>query len=72
MSVKDKVLNILKDEGLDLAEDAAEKVVKAGFKIGKLLISESENKVDDLLLPLFDLVEPRVLELVDKIDGEKG
>lgn len=64
---KNVVLEELKKEGLDLAEDTVAGVVKAVFRaIPRLLPATLAPVVAGVLLA----VEPTVLSLVDKIDGE--
>lgn len=69
---KARVVEILKEEGMDLGEEMACVAIKAVFKALPRFIVESENKYDDMLLPVLGLVEPKVLELADKIDGQVG
>lgn len=60
----------LKDNGLDVAEDAAVVVVNTVFDWAAEEAVKSENKYDDLLLAVLPVVKSQVLGLVDKIDGE--
>lgn len=62
----------LKAEGLDVAEDTAVAAVKAVFKVMPKVFVASENKFDDLLVPVLGVLEPKVMELLDKIDGKEG
>jgi len=61
---------ILKEEGLEIAEDTVAAMVKATFRILPLLAKKTSNKYDDLLIPVLAVIEPKVLEMVDKIDGK--
>jgi hypothetical protein len=72
MDLKKIIVEELKSEGVEIAEDVAIRVLKASLKVAKKVVAESENKVDDLLLPLLGLVEPKLLEALDKIDGHVG
>lgn len=63
---------ILKKHGLDIAEDAVAMTVRAIFKAIPEIVIATPNKVDDLLVPLITILEPQVLALVDKIDGQEG
>lgn len=72
MSAKSMIKEELKEAGLNIAEEAAIDAVKALFKILPKLAMASENKYDDLLIPVLGVVEPKVLEMLDKIDGEEG
>jgi hypothetical protein len=69
---KAKLAEILKQNGLDLAEDTAKMAVKAVFKVLPEIVKETENKMDDILIPLISVVEKPVMELLDKIDGQEG
>lgn len=64
--------DLLKEQGLDLAEDVAKKLAEALFVYVEKKAIESENKYDDLLLAVLPKVKPLVLDLLDKIDGEVG
>ena len=68
----EKLKEKLKEKGLDLAEDVAEDVVSAVFETAEEVIKETPNKIDDMFLGILGLAKPRVLDLVDKIDGEVG
>ena len=62
----------LKDSGLDLAEDAAGDVLRCVFSWVKESAILSENKMDDMIVPLMLPVEAYIMSLVDKIDGKEG
>lgn len=62
----------LKDEGMDVAEDAAKAVTKAVLDWVKESAKLSESTLDDLLVPVVELAEPHILKELDKIDGEEG
>ena len=70
----DKTLlkDILKAQGLDLAEDAVALVVKGVLKSLPAIVTATENKFDDMLIPLLAVVEPQLMKLIDKIDGQEG
>ena len=62
----------LKEKGLDLAEDAAGIVLDATMDwLGESAI-KSENKIDDILVPLLMAVKPYIKDQIDKIDGKEG
>ena len=67
---KKEITNILKEEGLDVAEDAAVMAVKAAMKIIALLVPKVSNGLGALILPMLTYVEPLILEQIDKIDGK--
>lgn len=72
INLKKIIVDELKKEGKDIAEDAVASVVKALFKAVPKVVLATENKIDDLLVPMLGIIEPKVLEFVDKIDGEVG
>lgn len=70
MDAKQLLLEELKKEGLDLAEDAAVSAVKAVFKALPKFFMATENKYDDMLIAILPIVEPAVVKALDKIDGK--
>lgn len=67
---KTEVVEVLKTEGLDVAEDMAVNAVKAAFKILILLAPKVSQTAGAIIAPMLAVLEPRILELLDKIDGE--
>lgn len=61
----------MKDKGLDMAEDAAAIAAEAVLDWAKDSIELTENKVDDIVLPFLPMVETKIKELIDTIDGKK-
>lgn len=72
MDLKEMIKEEFKKSGLDIAEDAAVAAVKAVFSIIPKVIIATENKYDDLLLAVLPIIEPKILEMLDKIDGQEG
>lgn len=72
MSAKEVLVAELKKEGLDIAEDAAISAVKAVFKSLPAFFAATENKYDDMVVGLLPVIEPQIIMLLDKIDGEEG
>lgn len=69
--MEEKKLDI-KEIGLDLAEDVLKMAIKRVVRpYAEQYIQESENKIDDIILPFVGQLEAALLEMVDKIDGEK-
>ena len=66
-----KLVEKLKEEGLDIAEDVAVKIVKISFDWVEEEIA-NDGKLDwkDMLLPLFGTIKKFLFGLIDKIDGE--
>jgi hypothetical protein len=72
----ENIKKILKEElavaGLDIAEEAAVKAFKAVMKAAPKIAAETATGVDDLLVQVLPFVEPKVLALLDGIDGQVG
>lgn len=70
MTFKEIVVKEFKEHGLEIAEDMAEVAVKGVFTACKEVIRETPTKIDDMTLPLVELVEKKALSFIDSIDGE--
>lgn len=64
------LLRELKKQGLNVGEEGAKAVVRAVFKALPKFVAETENKVDDVLVVVLPVIEPHVIKLLDRIDGE--
>lgn len=67
-----ELVKILKDKGVDVAEEAALQVyesVKAWIVESAQL---STNPYDDLMVPFVSTLDKAVLPQIDKIDGKVG
>ncbi len=63
----------IKKAGLSIAEDTVKAVIKDIVKpFAADYIAQSENQIDDILLPFLDQLEAALVNLADKIDGEAG
>ena len=69
---KKELKEILKEQGLDLAEETVTTVVKGVLKALPAIVTATENKIDDLAIPILLVLEPVLLSYVDKIDGKEG
>jgi len=69
---KAKLKEILKEEGLDLAEETVSLAVKAVFNALPKIAKETENTIDDALVGIIEVLKPTVNAWIDKIDGEVG
>lgn len=67
-----ELVELLKDKGLDVAEDAAVVLLESVFDWVQASAIKSENKVDDIVAGLLPAIKPYVLEQIDKIDGKVG
>lgn len=68
--IKKMIVDHFKAEGLDIAEEAAVALVKSAFKLIPAIALATENKIDDMFVPALGIIEPKVIELLDGIDGE--
>lgn len=68
--LKKELVLELKKLGIELGEEAAIKLVQIAFRMMPKILAQTENKTDDLLIPLLALVEPKIIELLEKIDGK--
>lgn len=73
LSIKDEIKSIVvaacKEQGLVIAEETAVKLVKVIFKVFPDIFRATKNPFDDLLIPLLAVIEPKVVDMLDKIDG---
>ena len=69
---KSELVAILKKNGLEVGEEIAMLAVRSVFKAIPEIVLATENKYDDMLVPLLGVVEKPVMALLDQIDGEIG
>ena len=62
------LLEILKSQGLEVAEESAKVIIKATFQWLKESAEISENKYDDLAVVLYPQLEKYALEQAEKIN----
>lgn len=62
------LIEFIKLEGLEVAEDGAEAIYKGFKKWAQESALISENKIDDVIAPFFGHLDPIVLPLIDKIN----
>lgn len=68
--MKDETKQELKELGLDGLENVTKDAVDLVFKALEVIIKDSENKIDDIILPTLPILKEKLLLLVDKIDGK--
>lgn len=61
---------ILKEQGLNVSEEVAMETVRAVFKALPIIAAVTENKYDDMLVPIISIIQTPLLEIIDKLDGE--
>lgn len=62
----------LKNNGLDVAEDLAKVLVEGVLSWVEKSVVLSESKYDDFAIPVIAALKPFVLKEIDKIDGKEG
>ena len=73
IELKTELVTLAKAKGLDIAEDAAGKLVEVAFDVVEMVIAKSENTYDDMIFAAVKgKAKEMVKELVDKIDGQVG
>lgn len=70
--ILEMIVNEFKSEGIEIAEDVALRAAKVGFGLAKKIVTATPNSIDDILLPVIGIVEPKVYEWIDKLDGQVG
>ena len=63
-----RLLEIAKEEGLELLEDSAESLYNSLKRWLKESAPLSENKIDDVIAPFLDQLDALVLPQIDKIN----
>lgn len=66
--MKEKLMQLAKDRGLDIAEETLENLCHLGVDIVEVLVKETETPIDDMV---FASVEAKAREAIDKIDLDK-
>jgi N-acetylmuramoyl-L-alanine amidase len=74
MENKNLIVEELKKEGLDLAEDTVVRIIRVMFKTIPIILANSSNPfvkgLSTIAVPVLSAVEKPLLGLVDKMDGE--
>lgn len=70
--IKKIIVEEFKAEGLEIAEDVAIRLTKVAFRVIPKVVTATETKIDDLLVPVLAVIEPQVMKALDKIDGKEG
>ena len=64
---KERLLELLKEQGLPVVEDAADKALESVFQWLEESAKESKTPLDDLLLPVYAIVRQKIREKIDEI-----
>jgi len=70
--IKKMIMEKLKEQGLEIAEDTAISCAKVVLDLIPMIVLKTENKFDDMLVPILEVVKPKIFDLLDKIDGKEG
>ena len=65
MEIKEKVLELAKLLGLEIAESAVKELAFLSLDVLKLVVKESENVIDDVVLAS---LEGKIKEMIEGID----
>ncbi len=68
MSMMDLMVDELKKEGLEIAEESVRMICKAMFRVIPKVVMASENKLDDMVVVVLPILEPMVMDLIDNIN----
>ena len=66
--MKEETKKALKEVGLESLENVTKEAVEDIFKCLEIIIKDSDNKIDDMILPALPVLKEKLLILVDKID----
>lgn len=70
---KEELIQLAKDKGLDIAEDALQSLGELALEIVGKLIEQSENQYDDMIFAAVKgKAEEELKKLIDKLDGKEG
>lgn len=69
---KKEIIDTLKENGLDVAEETATAAVKAAIELLRKVLPKLSNGFGLAFNLLMDAYESRIYDLLDEIDGEKG
>jgi hypothetical protein len=67
---KKEIVDVLKEEGLVVAEEMAVNAVRAAFKLIRGVASKVDPDIGFLVTTVLTYAEPKLLTLIDSIDGE--
>lgn len=70
-SFKKVFVEKMKEEGLDVAEEAVSKMVSAMLDAGSMYLMSQKNDFMKMAGGVLPMLKKPLLDLVDKIDGEK-
>jgi hypothetical protein len=68
---KQILIDAVKAQGLDIAEDAVINLAKAIFTALPAYFLATPNKMDDIAIPMLPILLPSIIKAIDKIDGKE-
>lgn len=69
---KAEITELLKTDGLDVAEDMAEAAARGAIRLLRVLVPKVSVGFGFAFNMFMDGYEEQIFELIDKIDGKKG
>lgn len=67
---KDEITQVLKSEGLDVAEDMAEAATRAAINLLRVVLPKVSKGFGLAFTMFIDVYEEKIYEMIDKIDGK--
>lgn len=68
---QEDIIEILKDDGIDIAEELAMQAAKAAIKLLRVIVPKVSVGFGLAFNLFMDAYEPQIYKMLDKIDGEK-
>lgn len=69
---KKEITDLLKTDGMDVAEDMAEAAARGAIRLMRVLVPKVSVGFGFAFNMFMDGYEEQIFELIDKIDGKKG
>lgn len=69
---KKEITDLLKTDGMDVAEDMAEAAARGAIRLLRVLVPKVSVGFGFAFNMFMDGYEEQIFELIDKIDGKKG
>jgi hypothetical protein len=70
--LKKELVLALKEQGLEIGEEVVLTLFKIIYPFLTKFVLATPNKLDDVLVVLLPVIEPIILDYIDKIDGKKN
>lgn len=66
--MKEETKEQLKGLGLETLETISKEGVESLFKVIEIIVQDTDNKIDDMILPVLPVIKAKLLELVEEIN----